>query len=137
LSSNYSAAVEELLTNRVDSFEKLEIVVALHAAPRATLTMGDMCRDLKLPRDTVRQAVGELRVASLVDVTPTGDVRLLPPTSRDHAAVTELVALYEGDRLAVVTKLSEIALARIRNMASRAFADAFVIRKKPKDEEDG
>lgn len=136
MSSNDSGDLDELLTNRVDSFEKLEIILALRAAPHATLSITDLCSAVKLPRDTVRQAVNELRDASLVDLA-SGDVKLVPPTSRDHAVVSELVRMYQDDRLAIVKKLSEVALNRIRNMASRAFADAFVIRKKRKDEEDG
>jgi hypothetical protein len=133
LSSNDSQIVDELLANRVDSFEKLEIIIALHRA-RSTMSITDLVRDLKLSHDIVLQAVADLREVSLVDVSVGGDVQLLPPTSDDRAAVADLVRLYETDRLAIIKKLSEVALDRIRNMASRAFADAFVLRKKPKDE---
>jgi hypothetical protein len=137
LSSNDSQIIDELVANRVDSFEKLEIIIALHRATRSTMSIADLVGDLKLARDIVLQAVTDLREASLVDVSAGGDVQLLPPTSEDRAAVAELVRLYETDRLAIIKKLSEVALNRIRNMASRAFADAFVLRKKPKDEKDG
>jgi hypothetical protein len=130
--------VNELLTNRVDSFEKLELVVALHGAPRTTMSIDALSHMLKLSREVVRQTVIELRSASLVELTSGGEVQLLPPTTRDHAAVSELVQLYQDDRFTVVKMMGEIAVNRIRNMASRAFADAFVIRKKPKkDEDDG
>jgi len=138
LTSKLSDGVTELLTNRVDSFEKLELIVALQAAPRNTMSVDALCRQLKLSRDDIRQAAVELRRASLVELTSTGDVQLLPSTSHDHTAVTELVLLYEEDRLAVLKHMGEIALHRIRSMASTVFADAFVIRKKPSnDGEDG
>jgi DNA-binding GntR family transcriptional regulator len=138
LSSKLPDAVIELLAERIDSFEKLEIIVALHGSPRTTMSVDELCRTVQLSRDTVREAAVELRSASLVELTKTGEVQLLPPTSRDHAAVSRLVELYAKDRFTVVKAMGEVALQRIRNMASRAFADAFVIRKKPpKDGEDG
>ena len=129
--SHLPGGIDELLTNRIDSFEKLELVVALHAAPRMAMPIDELCRALKLPTAVVRQAALELRSASLVQMTSSGDVQLLPPTSRDHALVSELVQLYQDERLGVVKAMGEIAVARIRGMASRVFADAFVIRKKP------
>ena len=102
------------------------------------MSIDELCGALNLSRQVVRQAAADLRRAWLVELTTQGDVQLLPPTSRDHAAVKQLVQLYADDRLTVVKAMGEIALDRIRNMASRAFADAFVIRRKsPKDGEDG
>ena len=130
--------VRELLVSRIDSFEKLELVVALHAAPRTTMSVEDLCRALKMPRDTVRQAAMDLRAVALIDLTSRGEVQLLPPTSRDQQAIGELFRLYNEDRILLVQALGDIAVQRIRGMASRAFADAFVLRKKPpKDGDDG
>jgi hypothetical protein len=131
------AAVIELLTTRIDSFEKLEILVALHAAPRATMSVDELCQVAKLSREVVRQAALEMRAAALVELTVRGEVQLLPPTSADLRAVSELVALYNDDRFLIAKALGEIAVARIRGMASRVFAEAFVIRKKPKDGDNG
>jgi hypothetical protein len=138
LSHKLPDGVTELLTNRVDSFEKLEIIIALHAAPRTTMTVDDLCRALNLSREDVREATTDLRIASLVAVSSGGEVQLLPPTSRDRTAITDLVQSYQEDRLGVVKAMGEIAVNRIRGMTARAFADAFVIRKKPlKGGEDG
>lgn len=125
--------VGELLT-RVDSFEKLELVVALYGAPRSTMTVDELSQLLKISRDETRRTALELRGASLVVLTSSGAVQLLPPTTRDLELVGKLVALYDQDRLAVVKAMGQIAVDRIRNMASRAFAEAFVIRKKAGDD---
>src|SRR5687768_14659892 len=102
------------------------------------MTIDALAAKLGVSRETIRQAALDLRGASLAELTSSGEVRLLPPTERDDAAVRELVNLYNEDRFAVVKAMGEIALERIRNMASRAFAEAFVIRKKPpKGGEDG
>jgi DNA-binding GntR family transcriptional regulator len=119
-----------LLATRVDSFEKLELIVALHAAPRSTLSIDALARQLRLPREVVREAAVALRAATLVELTSDGEVQLLPVTNRDHEAVAELVRVYKEDRIAVVTEMGEIALDRIRNLASRAFSDAFDTRRK-------
>jgi Mn-dependent DtxR family transcriptional regulator len=138
LSTKLPPGVDELLKDRISSFEKLELIVALHDAPRTTLSVDDLSRMLTLPRETVREVAIELRSASLVELTSRGEVQLLPPTTREHAAVVELVRLYREDRFTVVTAMGEIAVNRLRNMTARAFADAFVIRKKrKKDGEDG
>lgn len=124
--------VHELLSTRIDSFEKLELVATLAQAPRSTQSVDELARALKLTRDEVRQIAMDLRDASLVQLTSNGEVQLLPPTSRDHAAVQDLINLYRDDRFTVVKTMGEISLARIRNLASRAFADAFIIGRTPK-----
>ena len=133
--TNLPSSVIELLTNRIDSFEKLELVVALHDAPRTTLSMDALAEVLKLRRSGVRQAAEALHAAALVDLLSSGEVQLLPPTNGDREAVAELVRLYHDDRITVITALGEIAVERIRTMASRVFADAFVIRKKPRGDD--
>lgn len=137
LTTSLPNAVTELLANRIDSFEKLDLVLALHAQPRATMTVEALCRALKLPRDVIRQTAIELRGAALMELTMSGEVQLLPPTSNDHQAVTELIQLYNEDRVTVVRAIGEIAVARLRRMASRAFADEFVMRKNPRKDGDG
>jgi hypothetical protein len=125
-------SIHDLLASRIDSFEKLELVCTLAEAPRTTQSMEQLSKALKMPRDEVRQVAMELRAESLVHVTTGGEVQLLPPTEKDRAAVAELVNLYREDRFAVVKAMGEISLARIRNLASRAFADAFIIGRKPR-----
>ena len=132
MSSELSPTIHELLSTRIDSFEKLELVATLANAPGSTRSVDDLARELKLGRDEIRQLARELRAASLVELTSNGEIQLLPPTSGDHAAVQELVSLYRDDRFTVVKTMGEISLARIRSLASRAFADAFIIGRRPK-----
>lgn len=128
--------VRALLATRIDSFEKLELVVALSGEPRATSSVERMAERLGVARHLLREAAMGLNADSLVELTSAGELQLLPPTDRDREAIAELVALYNDDRMAVVKALGEVALDRIRGMASRVFADAFVIRKN-KDDKDG
>jgi hypothetical protein len=121
--------VRSLLENGVNTFEKLELIVLLHGAPRSVMSLAELTRRLRLESEVVRLAAAELRDAALVELSSTGELQLLPPTSRDYEAVDELVRLYAEDRLAIVKAIGEIAMGRIRTLASQAFAEAFVVRK--------
>jgi hypothetical protein len=129
--------IRELLETRIDTFEKLDVVVALHAADHQTATADALVRDLGLPRDVLRQVIGDLRRARLIDADSNGEIRLLPPNAADREMVRALVDLYSEDRSDILRVLGEIAMARIRGMAARTFADAFVIGNKKKGNEDG
>jgi hypothetical protein len=129
-------AVNQLLATRIDSFEKLEVVLALHGAPGWTMSVGELCRVLKLPRDVVRQAAVELRGVALAQLTARGEVRLVPPTSHDQAAIAELVKLYADDRFSIVRALGDLAVERIRTLASNTFGGSLVLRERKKDNED-
>lgn len=135
MTSKAADSVRELLTNRVNTFEKLEIVLNLYRAERATSTIDELVRSLGFTRPLVDEAVRELRAVSLIETSSTGEVHLLPPSSRDRGAVEALAKAYEEDRFAIVKEMGEIAMRRIRSMAANVFADAFVIgRKGPKDD---
>lgn len=138
-SSDVPAHVRRFLATRVDTFEKLEVVVALHAAPQVTMSFEELTTRLGIPGDFTREVVTLLRSGLLVEVTPRGHVRLAPKSDSDRAVLQEVVDIYADDRLAIVKALGEIAMHRLRSMASRAFADAFVFTKKLKkdDSDDG
>ncbi len=131
-----SPPLRELLRTRIDSFDKLEIVMALHAAPHTTLSIEELSTAIKIPRDLARSLCSELRDALLVDDSERTKARLLPPSETDVALLAELADLYGRDRVLLARVLSDIAMSRLRNMAARAFADAFVLRKKNGSEPD-
>ena len=134
LTTNVPNDVLELLRARVDTFEKLELVVKLHDAPLSTMSVDEVCRALKLSREVVRQAAIELRASTLLEMTVRGELRLVPVEASDRESVDALVRLYNTDPLVIVKALGEISMDRIRNMATRAFAEAFVIRRAPDDD---
>jgi hypothetical protein len=131
-----SSSVKELLKTRINTFEKLDLVVTLHQSPHETMSVEALIRALGAPRDVIRQAVGDLRRALLVDFDSRGEVRLLAATDADRTAIGELVESYRDDPAIVLRFLGEVALDRIRSMAATTFADAFVLRRK-KGEDDG
>ena len=120
-----------LLTTQLDSFEKLEIVRVLRAAGQAMSAeaLESACR---CPSQTVREALEELERGAIIEQADGGRlVRLGPGSKRPHFEA--LMQLYEEDRPRVMSVLSSLAMERIRTMAARAFADAFLIRTKRGD----
>jgi hypothetical protein len=124
MSAAVPTVVRQLLEHRIDSFEKLELVMRLRSAPHAMLSVPELANVLRIPRDIVRQLVVELRATSLVDLTSRGQVHLLPPSAADEAAVEALATLYRHDPARVFSLVSEIAMDRIRKMAAQAFGGA-------------
>lgn len=118
----------------MDSLEKLEIVVALHRAPAGTSSPAALAATLQLEPELAAVAIADLARANVVESA--GGLTRLVRAGEDGAAIDELVALYDQDRLMIMRAMSTIALEKIRGMAARAFADAFHFRKK-KDGEDG
>lgn len=122
--------VRELLATRVDTFEKLDLIIALATAPHHALGIDPLAERMGCSRATVRQTIGELRRVMLVDLNPRGEAQLTPVTEGDRKVVDELLELYRADRSLLVQMLSEQSLRRIRGMAAQAFSDAFVLGRK-------
>ncbi len=134
MSSSATASVRRLLESPFDSFEKLEVGIALFEAPAHTSSIPELASKLGLTRELVERAVLELARTGIVHVA--GGLTRLTVSGADAPAFAELARLYEEDRLLVVRIMSEVAMDRIRGMAARTFADAFQLRKK-KDDDDG
>jgi lipase chaperone LimK len=86
----------------------------------------------QLETDLVIDAVVELARVELIELE--GDARLarLGRVAQDSVCES-LMKLYEEDRSFVLSTLLTISMRRIRNMAARAFSEAFVIRKRRGD----
>lgn len=119
------------LETYLDSFEKLEVVRALRASGHA-LSRSDLEAACRFTADTIHEVLGSLQRLRVVALdTEDGLVRL--GSLAADPAFDAVMRLYENDRAAVLSTLSKISLERIRSMAARAFADAFVLRKKRDD----
>jgi hypothetical protein len=113
----------------MDSFEKLEVLSRVRETPA-----GLRVDDAALDNAAMRWTLDELLRLQLIERRDR--VYVLGPRGSEPA-VTELLSLYAADRMVVVGELSSMALERIRSMASTAFANAFVLRKKRRDDDDG
>jgi hypothetical protein len=119
--------LRDFLADYVEGYEELATLVALHAA-------GGEASAVELGAAT------RLRPSALAEVIErlarAGVVR----TSGEHVALAiddprlaELAALYRNDPVAVLTMMNALAIERVRLGATRAFADAFVIRRNKSD----
>jgi len=129
-----SPAIRRLLTSPLDSFERLEIVVAMFKAPAHTSSVAELAKQCELSVDLTQRTVDDLTRVGFMEGA--GGLTRLTVSSEDLAAIGELVAVYDDDRIVVVRTLSEISMDKIRGMAARTFADAFNLRKK-RESDDG
>lgn len=131
-----SPALRDLLDTGIDSFEKLEVVVGLHRDAARRGSQEELATALALGRDEMRKLVGELERAGLLARDGADTLVLAPQSAEASTALVELVRLYDVDKISLVKAILDRAMARLRNLAGRAFSDAFVIRKKPEGDDD-
>jgi hypothetical protein len=130
-----SDALRALLDAKLDTLEKLEIVLALRDAPDRSSSVEALAHHLQVGPSVLRQVVDEVARANVVTVR--GDIVELVLDGSNTALLDEASALHHGHRHELIRVFSMIAMARIRQMAARTFADAFQIRKKKKDGDHG
>lgn len=120
--------IRTLLETQLDSFDKLEIVRALRAAGQSMSAeaLESACR---CPPHAVRDALADLERGTIIEHADARRLVRLGASSK-HPNFEALMQLYESDPSRVMSVLSSLAMERIRTMAARAFADAFLIRRK-------
>jgi hypothetical protein len=121
-----------LLLDAIDSFEKLELVLALarDPTPRGTSELAGRLGMREPPDD----ALAELRASGVL----AGDAKgwRIDAAGPWSAAIAQLRELHETDRTRVLELMTTASLERLRGQAARRFADAFLLRRK-KGEDDG
>jgi hypothetical protein len=130
LHASLPPSVRRLLDAGIDSLEKLEIVVAMRRAAGNKLSFSELRRATGLDRDDLRRSLRQLAAARMVTDGEADPVVLAPREAAEEEVLDELIVLYESDKTQLIIAITEIAMDRLRNLAGRAFADAFVIRKK-------
>ena len=126
-----SPALRRLIERRLDSYEKLELILALRDAPDGTLTVAALARELQIGTDVLRRLVATVAATGLVTLDGADQVKFTAP---DLEVLDEAAHMFAEDRSAVIALFSTIAMDRIRGMAARSFADSFKLRKKGDDD---
>lgn len=134
MSRSADELVRELAIEILDSFEKLELVTCL-ARKAAAMSTEELAAALRLERSALVEPLASLASDQIIAATDRGYEIIEGGAWTTH--VRAVSKLYEDDRIAVVTIMSEASLTRLRRQANRAFADAFVIRAKKKGDQDG
>lgn len=125
-----SPEVAALLRERIESYEALQGLLLLHAE-RIPRSAAELSARLKLSSASMAPALESLVRHGLASVEPLGPGVGYRYASDGHgAAVSALVHAYSQQPLAVIRLLAASSIERIRADALRAFADAFVFRKR-------
>lgn len=129
--------VRALLRQHLTSFEKLEILLLLQAHPEQALSVRDIAASKNISEDLVIIALNELHTSRLIGIeaaTPRAVYRYAPVTTELAHATKALARVADEQRAAVMSLMSANAIERVRSGAVRAFADAFIVRKKKDDD---
>jgi hypothetical protein len=121
--------VRRLLIEKIDSFEKLEVLALLCAERTLVFTARTTAARLRLSEPLVQTALLDLCAAGILDKKGE-EYRYQPRTDAVGKPAEDLCAAYNEDRIAVLNVLTQAALDRIRGSAANAFADAFRLRGK-------
>jgi hypothetical protein len=121
-----------LLETDLDSFEKLELVRTLRASGQA-MSRQELAAACRFPSGTIDEALADLEQVKVVE-WDTGRRLVRLGQGSQAPGFAALMQLYDEDRSGILAVLSSMAMQRIRSMAARTFADAFVIRKKRGDD---
>lgn len=124
--------VRALLVTKLDSYEKLEIMRLLRSAEGA-MSRSEFEAAGWLSWDAIEDELASLERSQLVEHDRSNHRIGLGAASKDPCFAT-LMQIYDEDRAAVLAVLSSAVMQRLRSMTAQAFADAFVIRKKGRDD---
>jgi hypothetical protein len=113
-----------LMSGRVNTIEKLVMIVELGKRAGHRMTVTEMIVAVPFDLSGVRETLEELESALIIRVDD-GTIEL----NSTDPDLTDLLRAYDTDPIGTVTTLSKISMNRIRSMA-HAFADAFDLRKK-------
>lgn len=118
-----------VLRKYVDSLEALEVVLAL-TRRRQSATIAELAAELSMNDGQVREALA--RLAASGAVTTSGDIHQWVVS--DNREVLEGLAVlesaYRSSRFDVIAELASQSIERARTTTLRAFARAFIVRKK-------
>lgn len=121
-----SADVRSFLAANIDSVEQLELLLLLHQSPEIEWTPASATATIYGHIDSVRERLRQLERQGLLARTGSGDLRYryVPVDDHHRSTVDQVAATYKERRVAVITFIASLPLARVR-----AFSDAFRLRR--------
>jgi hypothetical protein len=119
-------AVRDLLRDRVQSYEELDVLLLMSQAPENSWTTESVARSLAIDSATCAASLDRLAAAGAIERIA-GDV-WRPALSPE--LLRALHDTYHRHRHVVMNAMSTYAVQRLRTSALRAFASAFLLGKK-------
>ena len=122
--------MRQLLEEKVDSFEKFELLRRVWLRENEGWTAASLSDGLLVPDDVLATSLSELVRDGLIGREGKSDRYRAAKSSPDAALVTAILSMYTRDPLGLLQILNELALRRLRGLAARKFADAFIVSRK-------
>jgi hypothetical protein len=119
--------VQRILMTHIDSIEKLEVLLLLRNRTERQWTASEVALELRITEASADMRLVDLASSGLLvsnGEAPAG-YRYSPVDSEDVRAISELATTYSERRVSVITFIFSKPQERVR-----AFADAFLLRKK-------
>lgn len=125
--------VQRLITEHIDSIEKLEVLLLLRARAEHPWSAEAVSRELRISEASATRRLRDLAERGLLeaDAASPPAYRYAPARSDDDADVAELARAYAERRVSVISFIFSRPLDTVRG-----FADAFRI-KRDKDDDNG
>jgi hypothetical protein len=123
--------VLRLLNTELQGYAQLETLLSLSARPDRGWTVAELSSELGVGEEEVEQALSGLVKCELARGPGKGGTYQYE--TRDDARARTVAALrefYQHHPIEVVRIMNRNAIERVRNSATRAFADAFLLGKK-------
>lgn len=128
--------VKILLSDRIETYEELETLLTLFRRGSEVSTTQSISQDLGITFEEAARALDHLVHGNLVVIRVTDRsqyYRYAPGSPSLEASVARLAAAWDSNRLEIIKLMTNNAIMRVRSDASRAFADAFLLRRRKKD----
>jgi len=134
------AHVAALLRDHIDSYEELQVLLLLRSRTGVRWRIRELSERLKLAPELVTAALRSLQAHRLAasdgdDSDPQFEYRPEPP-ERD-AAVAVLSSTYDEQPVEIIKLMCANSIERVRTAALRTFADAFLLRRDSKENDNG
>ncbi|HTV77162.1 MAG TPA: hypothetical protein VMF03_02820 [Steroidobacteraceae bacterium] len=128
-------AVRQLLHDAIESYEQLELLLALERSRGKGMSAEDLAEVVRVRASLIEAALDALASRRLIAVRNSDTRRFFyEPASDTHdVAVRSLAQYYAEQPLLVIRLMSEHAIQRARASVALAFADAFLLRKDRSD----
>jgi hypothetical protein len=129
--------VRRLLLGPIDSYEKLDLILALRQADAAAQRLDSLETRSGAPATVLTRALDELVAAGVV-VQRASEWMFAPGC--DRPAIDLLAEAWSSNRMAVLNVMTQRSIERIRASAASTFADAFTFRRrseKQRGDDDG
>jgi DNA-binding IclR family transcriptional regulator len=122
----------DFLRERVDTHEKLGLLLLLHSERPAALDLSELERRRQLPPRLLRSTLAELKASGLVEQR--GSAYAYAPRAGElDDLVASTAKLLAEQPVEIILALSSNALERVRSRAAVTFAEAFLIGRSKKD----